>query len=287
MRWMLLCLLSLTTWTAAAPPKDLVKVQLLADVKSIKPGSTFQLAVDFTISPGWHIYWLNPGDGGLPTKAVLDLPKGLKADEIRFPVPKTFNLDGGLTAYGYEDHATLLTTIHVADDYKATDTKIGCDAIWLVCKDICVAGKASPELLLPLGEAESDHAETFKIAAAALPMPAWTARADTGEIGNGRSFDPGAQSGKIIIVVPWRKLPPTELQFFPPPVENLTFAKPTLTVGQNETTIVTTFQVLAGQKAPMQAVDSVLSWNHDGKTVGVTVPIHFEPTSDDVLLPTD
>src|SRR5947208_2023674 len=41
----------------AAPPKDLVKTELLSDVSAVQPGTPFSLGVRFKIEPGWHIYW--------------------------------------------------------------------------------------------------------------------------------------------------------------------------------------------------------------------------------------
>ncbi|MBM4164938.1 MAG: hypothetical protein FJ222_10955, partial [Lentisphaerae bacterium] len=42
------------------------RVNLIAERDTIAPGALFTLAVEVTTQPGWHTYWLNPGDAGLP-----------------------------------------------------------------------------------------------------------------------------------------------------------------------------------------------------------------------------
>ena len=38
-------------------------------------------------APGWHGYWLNPGDAGLPMDVKWQLPTGFSAGPLRYPVP--------------------------------------------------------------------------------------------------------------------------------------------------------------------------------------------------------
>ena len=40
----------------------------LLEVESIQPGQPFWVALRLKMDPGWHTYWKNPGDSGLPTK---------------------------------------------------------------------------------------------------------------------------------------------------------------------------------------------------------------------------
>src|SRR5437870_1574840 len=69
---------------AVAPPdpQELVQVQLVAETPSIAPAATLWIDVRFAIKPGWHIYWRNPGDSGLPTAIRWDLPAGFSAGNI-------------------------------------------------------------------------------------------------------------------------------------------------------------------------------------------------------------
>jgi len=78
-----------------------VKVKLVSDVSSVKPDQTFSIGVLFEIEPGWHIYWRNPGDSGLPTKVDLELPDGFKADEIKWPIPIHFTRESEILISHY------------------------------------------------------------------------------------------------------------------------------------------------------------------------------------------
>ena len=77
---------------AAGPPdpKDLVKAELLAETTSLAPASTLWVDLHLAIKPGWHVYWRNPGDSGLPTTIEWRLPTGFSAGNIRWPVPEHF-----------------------------------------------------------------------------------------------------------------------------------------------------------------------------------------------------
>jgi DsbC/DsbD-like thiol-disulfide interchange protein len=54
--------------------KVLVTATLISDISSTQPGQKFRIGVLYRIESGWHIYWKNPGDAGIPTKITLRLP---------------------------------------------------------------------------------------------------------------------------------------------------------------------------------------------------------------------
>ena len=64
--------------SAAAQVDDGPKVhaQLIAESPTVAPGGTIALAFEQVIRPGWHTYWLNPGDVGQPTTLNWSLPSG-------------------------------------------------------------------------------------------------------------------------------------------------------------------------------------------------------------------
>src|SRR5690242_77174 len=115
MRLVAILLIGLTcaanAWAAVPSGDDLVKATLLADVKSVKPGQPFTLAVLLKLEPGWHVYWKNPGESGMATSVTWKLPQGFKAGELNFPIPKQFGNSGDVIGYGYEDEVLLTATI--------------------------------------------------------------------------------------------------------------------------------------------------------------------------------
>ena len=100
------------------------------------------------LDPGWHTYWRDPGDAGLPTTLQFTLPPGVHVGALQWPKPRVFKAAGDLTCYGYEGKALLLAAITVDPGYSAESLALRAKATWLVCKDICQPGKADVILVL-------------------------------------------------------------------------------------------------------------------------------------------
>src|SRR6185503_16838228 len=67
---------------------DNVTARLVSERIALTPGRTAWLALHFTIRPGWHTYWLNPGDAGEKTDIAWTLPPGFSAGPIQWPAPE-------------------------------------------------------------------------------------------------------------------------------------------------------------------------------------------------------
>lgn len=65
-----------------------VKASLISEVKSIKPGQKFTVALYIQHFDDFHTYWKNPGLVGFATSIQWKLPKGFKAGEIQWQVPE-------------------------------------------------------------------------------------------------------------------------------------------------------------------------------------------------------
>ena len=129
-----------------------IKVSLVSDRKSIAAGETLQLALRLMPDDGWHTYWKNPGDTGLPTKLIWDLPAGFRAGDIEWPVPERIDYQGA-TNFGYHGETWLLASLSVPANIDPAILSNGfinvvATAKWLICEDVCIPGKA--ELSLPL-----------------------------------------------------------------------------------------------------------------------------------------
>src|SRR6202521_1913436 len=81
---------------AASPavPSEPVAARLVPEAGSVAPGGTLWVDLHLDIAPGWHTYWRNPGDSGLPTEIAWNLPAGFSAGDIVWPVPEHFIVDG-------------------------------------------------------------------------------------------------------------------------------------------------------------------------------------------------
>jgi DsbC/DsbD-like thiol-disulfide interchange protein len=142
--------------------KPLVTPKLVADVAGIKPGAQFTLGILLDIEPGWHVYWKNPGDAGLPTKVSLKLPEGFSAGELLFPIPRQFVQPGDITGIGYENQVMLMIPVTAPAELESGGVTIEANVSWLVCAEICIPGKASLSINLPTSaSAEPANEELF------------------------------------------------------------------------------------------------------------------------------
>ena len=122
---------------------------LVAETKSIQPGTPFTVALRIRMEPKWHSYWINPGDSGLPTKINWQLPGGWKAGEIQWPYPHKISTPPLMT-YGYENDVWLLTKITPPKNLPQKPVTLRAKADWLICQDSCLPAKADLKLVLPV-----------------------------------------------------------------------------------------------------------------------------------------
>src|SRR5438874_3451669 len=128
-----------------------VTARLVPELAAVAPGATLWIDLHLDIAPGWHTYWRNPGDSGLPTEIAWTLPAGFTAGDIMWPVPERFVVDG-LGNYGYRDAVDLLIPIAASQNVESGGTaNLAAAVSWLVCSDICIPGDAKLALALPVG----------------------------------------------------------------------------------------------------------------------------------------
>jgi DsbC/DsbD-like thiol-disulfide interchange protein/cytochrome c biogenesis protein CcdA len=115
-----------------------MRAELLAEAAPV-PGETLTLAFHFTPEPGWHGYWLNPGDAGYGMELEWRLPEGWEAGEPQYPAPEKLVI-AGLMNHVYEgDYAVLVPITVPAQAAVQNIAPIGVEANLLVCTDeICV-----------------------------------------------------------------------------------------------------------------------------------------------------
>jgi thiol:disulfide interchange protein len=151
---------------ASAQIDSLPKVQarLIADRAAIAPGQTASIALEENIRPGWHTYWINPGDAGAPTEIQWTMPAGWRASAIDWPYPKNLPV-GPLMNYGYEGRVWLVSHVTASGGAKPGDTiTLKAAASWLVCKDVCVPEDTT--IVLPIKIAAQPQPADVTLAAA-------------------------------------------------------------------------------------------------------------------------
>ena len=132
-----------------------LQVELLADTTAVdRSGQSFQLGLHFSLEPGWHIYWINAGDSGQPPSVQWKLPPFMPASSIgpmQFPVPQRLPL-GPLMDFGYQNEVLFPFAVHFAPSGTVNTKSLTVEANvhWLVCSRVCIPGKGTVELTLPL-----------------------------------------------------------------------------------------------------------------------------------------
>ncbi len=129
------------------------QVGLVAEVTSVAPGKSFDVALYLNPDPGWHIYWINPGDAGLTPQVNWTLPDGFEVGEFQFPAPHFVPFQA-LMSYGYNGPTFFIASISVPESVSDEVVLAG-KANWLACDDqICVPERADIELKIPQGDGD-------------------------------------------------------------------------------------------------------------------------------------
>ena len=164
----LLILIALLLAPAALQARG-IEPELVAE-SSAPPGGEVELAIHMKTRPGWHGYWLNPGDAGLPMAVKWELPEGYSVGPLRYPVPTRMTI-AGIMNYVFEKDYAVLTRLKVPKDAKGV-VPIRASATWLACTDkICVPEKGTMSLDLPVGIVAPERREQFDEWRRALPRP--------------------------------------------------------------------------------------------------------------------
>jgi thiol:disulfide interchange protein DsbD len=146
---------------------------LIPEVTSIRPGTPFTVAVRFEMDPGWHNYWRNAGDSGLPTTVEWDLPRGFHAGEIQWPYPERI-VAYPLVDYGYSHEVSLLVEITPPPDLRVgSSVELAASVDWLICERVCLPAHADLQVELPVRSQtpEADPAWTVLFAETRDRMP--------------------------------------------------------------------------------------------------------------------
>ena len=153
------------------------EAELFAERAGIQPGETVWLALAIRLDPGWHTYWLNPGDSGMAPRLAWNLPEGFSAGALQAPPPSRFESEG-LVSLGYKDRVAFLVPITAPAAWGGGPATVGLKATWLVCRDLCLPESATFALELN-GAAAPGPEGLFAEARSKLPAPpdGWTLRA--------------------------------------------------------------------------------------------------------------
>lgn len=167
---------SLAQDVGAAVVTEHTRASLLLSRDVARPGETIWAALKLELQPGWHTYWRNPGDSGLPAAITWSLPAGVSAGEIAWPTPERVPY-GPLMNFGYSNLVYLPVPLTLPASASAPESfTLEATATWLVCAEICVPDEGSFRVSLTMdpdaSAASSVHGPEIDAVLARLPKQA-------------------------------------------------------------------------------------------------------------------
>ena len=148
------------------------EIQLISKQDTAAPESSFTVALRMTFKGNWYTYWQNAGDSGEPVNIAWDLPDGVTAGPIQWPVPSIKTV-GPIKSYGMGGEVWLPVKISVSDAVDASQPiTLKAHAYYLVCDDLCIPEDGKLSLPMGVGPAQSnpDHAAQVKAAQGKIPQ---------------------------------------------------------------------------------------------------------------------
>ena len=196
MKLILSCFLSCVSFLTVVPSELQAKavrtnhavLELVSERTGLVPGKPNTVAIRFELEEGWHTYWANPGDTGLPTEITWELPRGIEAGGIQWPAPLWIEYFD-LVSYGYEEEVLLLVDLEVDDSLAVGQSvDLAADVDFLVCKEACIPGSAKLKLNLPVSQAPQPSSWKSAFDATRNRLPRTLPDYRLGVVDNGQSF---------------------------------------------------------------------------------------------------
>jgi DsbC/DsbD-like thiol-disulfide interchange protein len=260
--WMLLTM-ALLVVGSRGEEKPLGKVELL--LLESDPPSIMTVGLHIELAPGWHLYWINPGDAGLAPEISWELPLGYQAGPLRFPTPEKI-VHGDIVAYGFKNEVIILCEISASGPLTSIEAPtIACRLDWMACRESCTTGRVTAKLL-PAVQTQVDLKRSREILsrfAARFPKPLETARitikqADLLKSGNG---------WQVEILLSGKDAPRVS-DFYPYPLENFVVAHSRIAVSGEKVVIPLE---PSGPAAVLVRINGLLLLSEDAYEVSIPV----------------
>lgn len=206
---------------------SLVKVEAAVIPAASGKKGEFELAVIFQVTPGWHIYWTNPGEGGIPTSVKVTAPSGVQVGEPIFQAPERFGPPGE-ASYGYGGTAVVFVPLKPVEGDSLPEGEIRAATSWLVCKEICLSGSRTVTASTKAAPSPAANAQVM-FARTKLPRP----------IADWQGAQAKIVQQKLVIQGPAQGAKAAE--FFPADTPGVTYGRPSITTDGDRIRIEMTY----------------------------------------------
>lgn len=205
-----------------------VSVALISSTASPRAGQTILVGFRMIPKAGWHTYWTNPGESGLPASVQWRAPHGLQFGGLLHPAPTVLKVSG-MTSYVHAGEHVLLSQVRVGPTLKrGASLPIKARLFWATCSDsLCVPQKADFELRLVVGDgAPSSAARLMKVAEGRVPRM----------VSQGRF---AVQQNHLRLILPTIvRIDPRRARFFPDENEMLSASPVRIRVDRGRTEVI-------------------------------------------------
>ena len=185
------------------------RVELLLGSVSASQGEEAWAGLEFRLKEGWHIYWRNGGDAGTPPRIEWDLPEGIRAGPILWPLPEKYETEG---IYSYIYSQDVVLPFAISADAPPGEYPIRGQVDWLECETLCVPRSAQVEAVLRVGEPGAPAPERARIESwlERVPQPGLAGELRAGWTG------PAEEDRRRFEILPSKQDPPWTLADFLP-----------------------------------------------------------------------
>jgi suppressor for copper-sensitivity B len=198
------------------------RVRLVSAVTAAGDSGRVQLGLEFTLKPGWKVYWRSPGDAGYPPAVDWKGSDNLAETVISWPAPHRFSVSG-LETMGYKDEVVLPIIARLNEPIQALSLHAAVD--YLTCDVLCVPQHADLALELPAGAAQAST-QAYNIGRFLARVPGDGARQGLALVSAQQT-----QSGALKVVVA-ADPPLTAPDLFVERADQMQFAKPRVRLEQ-------------------------------------------------------
>lgn len=265
------------------------RASVVLPVSVARPGTIITAAVRLEMSPGWHTYWRNSGASGIPTAIKWQLPAGISAGEINWPVPEKYvpekvdadgkaipgSLDYEQTTYVHHEEAVLLVPLTIAPDVAPGKVNLKALVSWLECQVNCVPGKQEVEAMLEIGNAEvpSENAAKFSEWQRRLPKSSESLKP------RARWENRGGNKTRALLIEWQGGEAVSSWDFFPDSAEGFEMHYQTDLVSTNAGINVLRKLVTSADEKWPESISGLLIQMRDGKTEGHSVQLKITEAS--------
>ncbi|HTL57963.1 MAG TPA: protein-disulfide reductase DsbD domain-containing protein [Candidatus Limnocylindrales bacterium] len=134
------------------------QARLILGNEVARPGDIVLAGVQLQMDPRWHTYWKNSGESGMPTTITWQLPPGITAGPIQWPIPEKL-LEQELTTYILTDKVVLLVPLTLSSNLRPGTLDIKAKVDWLECEVQCIPGKANVQASLKIDNQQVEGKE--------------------------------------------------------------------------------------------------------------------------------